>query len=103
MGNLYNFKCDGCGFTAECSHGKDRGFVAVVQPLFCSKCKTLKNIRIGSYVADKSQLTGYRIDDVMPVCDICKESKYLRLWDGMTCPICQKSPLWMKDAWICWD
>ena len=103
MGNYYDFKCEKCDFTTRCSHGRDRGFVVIVQPLYCSKCKVLKNIRIGKYVRDDSEFTGHRIEDQKPVCGECDESEHLQLWDGMTCPKCQFAPLLMRDTWICWD
>jgi hypothetical protein len=103
MGNYFDFKCEECDFTAQCSHGRDRGLTAIVQPLYCSKCKVLKNIHIGKYVVDKTQITGQKIEKIKPICTQCYESSYLQLWDGRTCPQCRNEPLLMKDAWICWD
>lgn len=103
MGRYYDFKCEKCDFTARCSHGRDRGFVRVVQPLYCSKCKVLRNIHIGNYVRDSTEFTGYRVEDLKPVCGECNESQYLQLWDGMSCPKCLSTPLLMKDAHISWD
>lgn len=68
MGNLYDFKCERCEFTTRCSHGRDRGFVALVQPLYCTECKVLKNIHIGNYVRDAN--AGYRIEDVIELLSI---------------------------------
>jgi len=101
MGNLYDFKCEKCEFTTRCSHGRDRGFVVLVQPLYCTECKVLKNIQIGNYVRDAN--AGYRVEDVMPVCGECEQTDTLKVWDGKTCPKCGTSPLLMRDTWICWD
>jgi len=103
MGNLYDFKCEKCDFTTRCSHGKDRGFVAIVQPLYCASCKVLKNIRIGTYVKDESQSGGQKIEHVLPVCKECHQTNTLKVWDGMTCPQCGNVPLLMRDTLICWD
>lgn len=101
MGTLYDFKCEKCDFTTRCSHGRDRGFVALVQPLYCTGCKVLKNIHIGNYVKDAN--AGYRIEDVMPMCGECEQTDNLKVWDGKTCPNCGSSPLLMRDTLICWD
>jgi len=101
MGNLYDFKCENCDFTTRCSHGRDRGFVALVQPLYCTECKVLKNIHIGNYVRDTN--ANYRIEDVMPICKGCNQTETLKVWDGKTCPKCGTSPLLMRDTLICWD
>ena len=53
MGNTYEFKCPDCDFQVTCSRGVDRGFTIEVQPMFCSKCKVLKNIHIGNYIEDE--------------------------------------------------
>ena len=103
MGSLYDFKCEKCIFTTRCSHGRDRGFVRLVQPLYCTKCKILKNVHIGNYVRNEAEFTGYRVEDLKPVCGECGESQYLQLWDGMTCPNCRNVPMLMRDSWICWD
>ena len=79
MGNLYDFKCEKCEFTTRCSHGKDRGFVAIVQPLYCASCKVLKNIRIGTYVKDESQSGGQKIEHVLPVCKGCHQTELLSI------------------------
>lgn len=75
----------------------------VVQPLYCTKCRALRNVHIGDYVKDDKEFTGYRVQDLKPVCSECNESQHLQLWDGMTCPKCQNRPLLMRDSWICWD
>ena len=82
MGTLYDFKCEKCDFIIRCSHGRDRGFVALVQPLYCTGCKVLKNIHIGNYVKDVK--AGYRVEDVMPVCGECEQTDNLKVWDGKT-------------------
>jgi len=103
MGEYYNFKCEKCHFIAQCSHGRDRGFTHIVQPLYCFKCKVLKNIHIGNYVRDDSQINGQGIQNIKPICTECEESGYLQLWDGKTCPKCRNDPLLMSDAGISWD
>ena len=103
MGDYYDFKCEKCDFITRCSHGRDRGYVVIMQPLYCSKCKVLKNIHIGNYLSDKTEATGYKIEDVQPVCGDCSESQYLHPWDGKTCPRCGNTPLLMRDTLICWD
>lgn len=103
MGNYHDFKCERCDFTAQCSHGRDRGFKALVQPLYCTKCKVLRNVRIGNYVSDESTDFVTTLRDVVPICRECNESNNLQLWDGMTCPKCGNSPLLMRDSGICWD
>ena len=101
MGTLYDFKCEKCDFTTRCSHGRDRGFVVIVQPLYCTKCKILKNIHIGKYV--RNGTSGYKVEDVMPICGGCSQTNDLKVWDGKTCPNCRNSPLLMRDTLICWD
>ena len=103
MGNLYEFKCEHCGFNTTCSNGRDRGFTSIVQPLYCSECKTLKNIHIGDYVREEGPLTGNRIKNVLPICKTCNSGEYLKLWDGKTCPCCFLEPMLYRDTWIVWD
>ena len=101
MGKHFDFKCENCDFTARCSHGRDRGFVALVQPLYCVECKVLKNIHIGNYV--RGTASDYKIEDLMPVCGKCNQTETLKVWDGKTCPKCENSPLLMRETLICWD
>ena len=96
MGEKFNYRCPECGFTAQCSHGRDRGFRLVVESLFCSECKTLKNIPVGEYV--DSQLM-----EIKPVCWTCKSSETLTRWDGTTCPICKHLPMEYDKYSICFD
>lgn len=101
MGSLFDFKCEKCSFTSRCSNGQDRGFEVLVQPLYCTKCKILKNIHIGDYVRDET--AGFKIINVIPTCEGCSQSDTLITWDGKTCPNCGSSPLLMRDLLICWD
>ena len=96
MGEKYNFKCSSCGFTATCSNGRDRGFRLVIEPLFCSTCKSLSNIPVGEY---KDNL----LLPIKTVCWTCKSSETLSKWNGTTCPICNKASMQYSGFPICFD
>lgn len=100
MGEKFNYRCPSCGFAAQCSHGRDRGFRIAVEAMFCSECKSLKNIHTGDYVKDEN---AEKLVSVQPICNTCNKSSNLKIWDGTTCPICNHEPMQYQIYSICWD
>ena len=101
MGSLYEFNCPICNFHTECSKGVDRGFKIKVEPMFCTNCKTLKNIHIGNYFEDKFDETQIQL--IERICKDCLTGKYLISWNKMGCPCCGHFLMLSKDTYITWD
>lgn len=44
MGQLFQFRCDGCGYEAKVSGGPDCGFNVATQTIACANCKELVDV-----------------------------------------------------------
>ena len=101
MGDYYDFKCEKCDFITRCSHGRDRGFVMIAQPLYCSKCKVLKNIHIGNFPKDEFGTTQLELLD--RICQKCNAGEYLTKWNGMDYPSCGHFRMKHRRSNILWE
>ena len=101
MGNAYDFKCPFCHFEASCSKKIDSGFRIQVEPMYCSKCKVLKNIHIGNFPKDEFGKTQLELLD--RICEKCNTGEHLTSWNGMDCPICGHFRMKQSKFEICWD
>jgi len=100
MGNSFHYKCPNCDLRATCSKAVDRGFRIQVQPMFCSKCKTLKNIHIGNYEELNNKVL---IHAVIKLCKTCNSGEFLNEWDSISCPSCKDTNMLIANSEICWD
>ena len=101
MGISYLFKCPECDFEVICSRRIDRGFTIEVQPMYCSKCKVVKDIHIGNYVYNKFGDVEHQ--NLNKVCKKCDTGEFLQEWDCHTCTNCGKVGILFRDIGICWD
>lgn len=86
MGQFYSFECPSCGYHAEVSGGKDRGFVAFTQTKVCQDCKQVADILIGK-AAELSADKATTIPKAKQQCPAC-EGHNLKAWTGRACPKC---------------
>ena len=87
MGCKYELKCEGCGYSAVVSGGKDVGMVAVVQTMTCHDCKDLVDVLIGRYGEEGP------IDDAVSAhelgsCPECGGKKVVPWDETRPCPSC---------------
>jgi len=86
VGSLYKFECRGCGYMAEVSGEKDRGFVAFVETMICRDCNELVDGLVRCAVPSSD--LGNDIDK----CPTCGGDRP-EYWDleEKPCPRCGKS------------
>jgi ribosomal protein S27AE len=100
MGNLREYSCPDCGYTAKVSGGKDRGFIAFTETVECLDCHNLADVEIGK-VVDETPENEEVIQPVHSRCPSCG-SFNLKPWDGKTCPQCGGTMI-KGDVTILWD
>lgn len=86
MGELHSFECKACGYHAEVSGCKDRGFVAFTQTKVCQACRQVVDVLIGK-ANELSAAKAISIPEDKQQCPICKGHS-LTVWKGRTCPKC---------------
>jgi hypothetical protein len=47
MGELFEFKCPGCGYRAEVSGGEDCGDIVITETMVCKKCLRVVDVEVG--------------------------------------------------------
>lgn len=101
MGQLYSFDCPSCGYHAEVSGGKDRGFVAFTQTKVCQDCREVVDVLIGK-ANELSTGQDITIPKAKQECPSC-EGHSLKVWKGRVCPKCGEK-MNKSDGAICmWD
>lgn len=101
MGQLYRFECPSCGYHAEVSGGKDRGFVALTQTKVCQDCREVVDVLIGKAM-DPSAGKDTAIPRTKQECPVC-EGHSLKVWRGNTCPKCGTKMKKGGGAVCLWD
>ncbi len=92
MGTHFEFICEGYGYSAEVSGGKDRGMIAVVQTMICSDCTELVDVLIGrpgqDLPTDVPELDDPDLDLGYGYCPQC-DGKNVAPWEeSRRCPRC---------------
>lgn len=100
MGGTYIFKCSSCGYSAEVSGGKDRGFVIFTETKVCQDCRELMDV----VVANEQSIDGSKLANVPKSEQKCPKGKShkLKVWKPHVCPKCGDKMT--RGALIClWD
>ena len=80
----YRFICGSCKYECISGIGTEKGPHYSMAAMVCEVCQ-----EVGSYaLPNPSSLVDPSVDST--ICKKCLTSEYLRLWDGITCPICKK-------------
>lgn len=86
MGELHTFECPSCGYHAEVSGGKDRGFIAFTQTKVCQNCRQVVDVLTGK-ATKLSAAQAIIIPKAKQECPACKGHD-LKAWKGRLCPKC---------------
>lgn len=70
MGRLLRWKCESCGYEAEVSGGRDRGFIAVTETMVCRKCSELVDVLVSKINEVPNPL--YFKETIKSCCPKCK-------------------------------
>lgn len=106
MGSSYLFECPECGYSAEVSGGRDRGFVAVTETRTCDRCREVVDVLVGetSSLAEEGRAAfpeGEGLERYKGRCPIC-DKVLNNAWDGK-CPRCGGEMIRNEDVIIMWD
>jgi hypothetical protein len=101
MGMSYQYTCEGCGYEAQVSGGRDVGMMAVVRTMFCRGCRELVDVLIGQCGLDGP--TGDAdYDKALGICPECRGDDVVVWKDGRPCPRCEGRMVKGED-FILWD
>jgi len=97
----YQYTCEGCGYEAQVSGGRDVGMMAVVRTMFCRGCRELVDVLIGQCGLDGP--TGDAdYDKALGICPECRGDDVVVWKDGRPCPRCEGRMVKGED-FILWD
>jgi Zn finger protein HypA/HybF involved in hydrogenase expression len=98
MGELFEFKCPGCGYRAAVSGGEDCGETAVTETMVCEKCRKLVDVWIGYAIPSPDN----KPDKDMGRCPRCHGDEVTPWGKKLLCPKCGKRMT--KGRSVClWD
>jgi len=102
MGARYKFVCISCKYQCICGIGTEAGPQSSEVAMVCSSCAEVDVYTIPNLGNINTELSR------MPACQHCGSVDYLKLWDGLTCPHCNKhmraigSPVGTKRPFKYW-
>ena len=88
MGQTYAYACEKCGYAAEVSGGKDRGFTVVTVTRLCRRCLELADVFAGE-VRDKPGTGNWGVKPATHPkrCPKCGSDDTVA-WKKRLCPKC---------------
>jgi hypothetical protein len=99
MGQLVQFRCDGCSYEAEVSGGPDCGFSVRTQTIACGKCKQLFDVVTSNDPGNpKARKVPLR-------CPRKRTAKHpVKAWNnGDACPRCGGTMQGGDESSVMWD
>lgn len=103
MGQLFEFKCTDCGYTATVSGGLDYGRFAVVRTMICQSCREIVDVQVGVYGQVGARSGDPKLDAEMNRCPACQRQNVLPWKESDSCPKCGGDMAAGEDAVVCWD
>jgi rRNA maturation protein Nop10 len=90
MGRRFITTCKACGYQTETSLGRDRGFVAIIEPMICADEKEVVQVTVGIDKESPKYQTltkgGLNLEKDLNLCPKC-HGQNLKPWNK-TCPKC---------------